>query len=40
MNGKEYWKYCNEYYKTRIERRYDSYEDALEDGIFEALEML
>lgn len=40
MNGKEYIKYNSEYLKFHNNRRYDIYEEALEDGIYEALNMI
>ena len=40
MNGKEYIKYNSEYLKLHKERKYDTYEEALEDGIYESLQML
>ena len=40
MNGKEYIKHNREYLKIHNERRYDTYEEALEDGIYESLQML
>jgi len=40
MNGKEYFKHYSEYFKTRKKRKYDTYEEALEDGITESLELL
>lgn len=40
MTGMEYVKYNSEYLKSRRERRYDTYEDALENGIVEALNMI
>lgn len=40
MNGKEYTKYYWAYFALHNARRYDTYEQALEDGITEALLML
>jgi hypothetical protein len=40
MNAKEYIKHNREYLKIHNERRYDTYEEALEDGIYESLEMI
>jgi hypothetical protein len=40
MSGKEYIKHNSEYLKLHRERRYDTYEEALEDGIYESLQML
>jgi hypothetical protein len=40
MSGKEYIKHNSEYLKLHRERRYDTYEEALEDGIYESLLML
>ena len=40
MSEKEYIKYYSEYFKLHGERSYNSYEEALEDGIYEALHML
>lgn len=40
MTGKEYVKHNSEYLKLHRERRYDTYEEALEDGIYESLQML
>jgi len=37
INGKEYVKQNNEYLKLHRERRYDTYEEALEEGLKEAL---
>jgi hypothetical protein len=40
MNGKEFVKYYNEYFKINEERRFDTYEEALEKGLQEALELI
>ena len=40
MNGKEYVKHNSEYSKLHRERKFDTYEEALEDGIYESLQML
>lgn len=40
FNGKEYLDYAINYRKTHGERRYDTYEEALEDCITEGLEMI
>lgn len=40
MNGKEYIKYASEYDKQNINRRFDTYEDALEIGLQEALKLI
>jgi len=40
MSGKEYVKHNSEYLKLHRERKYDTYEEALEDGIAESLQML
>jgi hypothetical protein len=40
MNGKEYAKYDYEYLTKHNDRRYDTYEEALEAGIFEALALI
>lgn len=40
MNGREYLKYNSQYLKLHNGRRYDTYEDALEDAIYEALHMI
>ena len=40
MNGKQYIEHNKEYLKINNERRYDTYEEALEDGIYESLLML
>jgi hypothetical protein len=40
MNGEEYVKHNNEYRKVNGDRRYDTYEAALEDGIYESLQMI
>lgn len=40
LGGKEYVKYYSEYVKLHRERRYDTYEEALEDGIYDSLMML
>jgi hypothetical protein len=40
LNAKEYIKYNYQYYNKNKERRYDTYEDALEDGIYESLQMI
>lgn len=37
MNGKEYVKHNSEYLKLHRERKYDTYEEALEKGLQEAL---
>lgn len=37
LNGKEYVKFYSQYYKVHDNRRFDSYEDALENGLEEAL---
>jgi hypothetical protein len=40
VDGYEYIKYYSEYMKLHRNRKYDSYEDALEDGITESLQMI
>jgi hypothetical protein len=40
MNGKEYIKYNSEYTKIHNERRFDTYEEALELGLQEALKLI
>jgi hypothetical protein len=40
MSGEEYVKHNNEYRKVNGDRRYDTYEAALEDGIYESLQMI
>jgi len=40
MNGEQYIKHNNQYRKVNGERRYDTYEEALEDGIWESLQMI
>jgi hypothetical protein len=40
MSGEEYVKHNNEYRKVNGVRRYDTYEAALEDGIYESLQMI
>ena len=40
MNGEKYIKYNNQYRKVTGDRRYDTYEEALEDGIWESLQMI
>ena len=40
MGAMEYVKHNSEYLKLHFERRYDTYEEALEDGISEGLEMI
>jgi hypothetical protein len=40
INGKEYVKHNLDYLKLHKERKYDTYEEALEDGIYESLQML
>jgi hypothetical protein len=40
MDGKEYIKYNSEYTKIYNERRFDTYEEALETGLQEALKLI
>lgn len=40
MNAKEYIKYNSEYTKIHNERRFDTYEEALEIGLQEALNLI
>jgi len=40
MNAREYIKYNSQYFKLHKEREYETYEEALEDGIFESLQMI
>jgi len=40
LNGKDWVKANNEYYKTRKSRSYDTYEEALEAGLQEALKLI
>jgi hypothetical protein len=40
MDGKEYIKYNSEYTKIHNERRFDTYEEALELGLQEALKLI
>ena len=40
MTGKEYIKYNAEYYKLHIGRMYNTYEEALEEGLIEALKLI
>ena len=40
MCAKEYIEHNIEYYKSHGHRRYDTYEEALEDGIAESLIMI
>jgi hypothetical protein len=40
MNAKEYIKYNSEYTKIHNERRFDTYEEALEVGLQEALKLI
>lgn len=40
MNGKEYVDFCKENYKFNNKRRYNTYEDALEAGIIESLNII
>lgn len=40
LNGREYLKAINYYTTVHVSRRYDTYEDALENGIIEALDMI
>jgi hypothetical protein len=40
MNAKEYIKYNWEYTKIHNERRFDTYEEALEEGLQEALKLI
>jgi hypothetical protein len=40
MNGREYVKYYYFYYKNLKDRKFDSYEDALEEGLVEALNLI
>ncbi len=40
MSGEEYLKYNSEYLKLHNKRRYNTYEEALEDGIYESLQRL
>lgn len=40
LNGKEYVEFYKQYYKNTIERRYNTYEDALAVGLEEAINLL